>query len=153
MLFTHFYLTIKGRYPGSGIGNSRKEISYETLNIPCIAIGVPTVVDAITIVSDTINYMHKHYTYSKLNINNPLNKLMAYSPNYLKEKIELNKKDKETLLGIVGTLEEEEIKQLLFEVLSPIGYNMMVTPKEVDFLIEKLSNLIGNGLNEALHNI
>ena len=146
-------MTDTGIHPGSGIGNSRKEISYETLNIPCIAIGVPTVVDAITIVSDTINYMHKHYTYSKLNINNPLNKLMAYSPNYLKEKIELNKKDKETLLGIVGTLEENEIKQLLFEVLSPIGYNMMVTPKEVDFLIEKLSNLIGNGINETLHNI
>lgn len=146
-------MTDTGIHPGSGIGNSRKEISYETLNIPCIAIGVPTVVDAITIVSDTINYMHKHYTYSKLNINNPLNKLMAYSPNYLKEKIELNKKDKETLLGIVGTLEENEIKQLLFEVLSPIGYNMMVTPKEVDFLIEKLSSLIGNGINETLHNI
>ena len=44
-------------------------------------------------------------------------------------------------------------KQLLFEVLTPIGYNMMVTPKEVDFLIEKLSNLIGNGINETLHNI
>ena len=146
-------MTDTGIHPGSGIGNSRKEISYETLNIPCIAIGVPTVVDAITIVSDTINYMHKHYTYSKLNINNPLHKLMAHSPNYLKEKIELNKKDKETLLGIVGTLEEDEIKQLLFEVLSPIGYNMMVTPKEVDFLIEKLSSLIGNGINEALHNI
>lgn len=146
-------MTDTGIHPGSGIGNSRKEISYETLNIPCIAIGVPTVVDAITIVSDTINYMHKHYTYSKLNINNPLNKLMAYSPNYLKEKIELNKKDKEALLGIVGTLEENEIKQLLFEVLSPIGYNMMVTPKEVDFLIEKLSSLIGNGINETLHNI
>lgn len=146
-------MTDTGIHPGSGIGNSRKEISKETLNIPCIAIGIPTVVDAITIVSDTINYMHKHYTYSKLNINKPLNKLMAYSPNYLKEKIELNKKDKETLLGIVGTLEENEIKQLLFEVLSPIGYNMMVTPKEVDFLIEKLSSLIGNGINEALHNI
>lgn len=146
-------ITDTGIHPGSGIGNSRKEISNETLNIPCIAIGVPTVVDAITIVSDTINYMHKHYTYSKLNINNPSHKLMVTQPNYLKEKIELNKKDKETLLGIVGTLEENEIKQLLFEVLTPIGYNMMVTPKEVDFLIEKLSNLIGNGINETLHNI
>ena len=146
-------ITDTGIHPGSGIGNSRKEISYETLNIPCIAIGIPTVVDAVTIVSDTINYMHKHYTYSKLNINNPSFKLMASKPNYLKEKIKLNKKDKETLLGIVGTLEENEIKQLLFEVLTPIGYNMMVTPKEVDFLIEKLSNLIGNGLNETLHNI
>ena len=146
-------ITDTGIHPGSGIGNSRKEISYETLNIPCIAIGIPTVVDAITIVSDTINYMHKHYTYSKLNINNPLNKLMVGSPNYLKEKIETSKKDKETLLGIVGTLKEDEIRQLLFEVLSPIGYNMMVTPKEVDFLVERLSYLIGNGINETLHNI
>lgn len=144
-------MTDTGIHPGSGIGNSRKEISYETLKIPCIAIGVPTVVDAITIVSDTINYMHKHYTYSKLNINNPLNKLMAYSPNYLKENITLNKKDKETLLGIVGTLEENEVKQLLFEVLTPIGFNLMVTPKEVDFLVEKLSLIIGNGINKALH--
>ena len=144
-------MTDTGIHPGSGIGNSRKEISYETLKIPCIAIGVPTVVDAITIVSDTINYMHKHYTYSKLNINNPVNKLMAYSPNYLKENITLNKKDKETLLGIVGTLEENEVKQLLFEVLTPIGFNLMVTPKEVDFLVEKLSLIIGNGINKALH--
>ena len=144
-------MTDTGIHPGSGIGNSRKEISYKTLKIPCIAIGVPTVVDAITIVSDTINYMHKHYTYSKLNINNPLNKLMAYSPNYLKENITLNKKDKETLLGIVGTLEENEVKQLLFEVLTPIGFNLMVTPKEVDFLVEKLSLIIGNGINKALH--
>ena len=144
-------MTDTGIHPGSGVGNNRKEISFETLNIPCIAIGVPTVVDAITIVSDTINYMHKHYTYSKLNVNNPLNKLMAYSPNYLKEKIKLNKKDKEILLGIVGTLSDEEIKQLLFEVLTPIGFNMMVTPKEVDFTIDKLSDLIGNGLNETLH--
>ena len=144
-------MTDTGIHPGSGIGNSRKEISYETLKIPCIAIGVPTVVDAITFVSDTINYMHKHYTYSKLNINNPLNKLMAYSPNYLKENITLNKKDKETLLGIVGTLEENEVKQLLFEVLTPIGFNLMVTPKEVDFLVEKLSLIIGNGINKALH--
>ena len=145
-------MTDSGIHPGSGVGNSRKEISFETLHIPCLAIGIPTVVDAITIVSDTINYMHKHYTYSKLNINNPLNKLIAY-PNYLNEKITLKKKDKETLLGIVGTLDDSEIKQLLFEVLTPIGYNMMVTPKEVDFLVEKLSLLIGNGLNESLHNI
>ncbi len=144
-------MTDTGIHPGSGVGNSRKEISFETLKVPCIAIGVPTVVDAVTIVSDTINYMHKHYTYSKSNYNNPRNKLMISSPNYLKEKIILNKKDKETLLGIVGTLKENEIKQLLFEVLSPIGFNLMVTPKEVDFLVEKLSLLIGNGINKSLH--
>lgn len=144
-------MTDTGIHPGSGVGNSRKEISKDTLYIPCIAIGVPTVVDAITIVSDTINYMHKHYTYSKANKNNPLNKLMTYSPNYLKKKIDLNNEDRKALLGIVGTLSNNEIKQLLFEVLTPIGFNMMVTPKEVDFVIEKLGFLISNGINKSLH--
>lgn len=35
-----------GIHPGSGVGNKRKELSKETLGIPVIAIGVPTVVDA-----------------------------------------------------------------------------------------------------------
>ena len=43
-----------GIHPGSGVGNHRNEISQETLGIPVIAIGVPTVVDAATIVRDTI---------------------------------------------------------------------------------------------------
>ena len=144
-------MTDTGIHPGSGVGNSRKEISKDTLFIPCIAIGVPTVVDLITIVSDTINYMHKHYTYSKANKNNPVNRLITLNPNYLKKKLILNQDDRKNLLGIVGTLDNDEIKQLLFEVLTPIGFNMMVTPKEVDFLIEKLSEIIGGGINKALH--
>jgi spore protease len=144
-------ITDTGIHPGSGVGNSRKEISKDTLNIPCIAIGIPTVVDAITIVSDTINYMQKHYSYSKANIDNPINKLMVYSPNYLNKKIEVTKEDKEALLGMVGSLNENEIRQLLYEVLTPIGFNLMVTVKEVDFLIEKLSLIIGNGINKSLH--
>lgn len=144
-------MTDTGIHPGSGVGNSRKEISKDTLGVPCIAIGVPTVVDAITIVSDTINYMHKHYSYSKANKDNPLNKLITAQPNYLHKKITINPKDKEVLLGIVGTLDDVEVKQLLFEVLTPIGYNLMVTPKEVDFLIEKLSMIISNGINKTLH--
>ena len=80
-----------------------------------------------------------------------MNKLLTSNPNYLKKKFTLNQQDKETLLGIVGTLSDIEIKQLLFEVLTPIGFNLMVTPKEVDFLIDKLSFLIGNGINHTLH--
>lgn len=145
-------MTDTGIHPGSGVGNSRKEISKEILNIPVIAIGVPTVVDAVTIVSDTINYMFKHYTYTKNNINNPVNKLIPItSVNYLKKDIKVSKDDKKTLLGVIGNLEDIEIRQLIFEVLTPIGYNLMVTPKEIDFLIEKLSDIIGNGINNALH--
>ena len=143
-------ITDTGIHPGSGVGNSRKEISYETLGIPVIAIGVPTVVDAVSIVSDTINYMFKHYSYSKKNVNNPLNKLMIL-PNYLNKKVEITKKDKTTLLGIVGALNNNEIRELLFEVLTPIGYNLMVTPKEVDFVIDKLGIILAHGINSALH--
>lgn len=50
-------ITNAGISPGSGVGNKRKELSKEVLGIPVIAIGVPTVVDAITIASNTINYL------------------------------------------------------------------------------------------------
>lgn len=146
-------MTDTGIQPGSGVGNSRKELSKEVLNIPVIAIGVPTVVDAVTIVSDTIDYMFKHYSYNKNNIDNPINKLIpSASLNYLSKEINVTEDDKKTLMGVIGSLENKEIKQLIFEVLTPIGYNLMVTPKEVDFLVDKLSEVIGNGINISLHN-
>lgn len=145
-------MTDTGIHPGSGVGNSRKEISKDIIGVPVIAIGVPTVVDAVTIVSDTINYMHKNFAYTKQNINNPINRLIPNNTiNYLKKDIKLNDDDRKELLGMIGSLSDSEVKQLIFEVLTPIGYNLMVTPKEVDFIMEKLSDIIGNGINRALH--
>lgn len=144
-------ITDAGIHPGSGIGNKRKEISSEIIGKPVIAIGVPTVVDAVTIVSDTINYMYKHFSYTKKHINSPANKLSIGSVNYLKKDINITKEDRENLFGLVGKLNEIDVKKLIYEVLSPIGYNLMVTPKEVDFIMEKLGDVIGNGLNRALH--
>ena len=46
-----------GIHPGSGVGNHRNAINKESLGIPVIAIGVPTVVDAATIVGDAIESM------------------------------------------------------------------------------------------------
>ena len=46
--------------------------------------------------------------------------------------------DRKNFLGLVGALSDNEIKRLLYEVLTPIGYNLMVTPKEVDFLTDKI---------------
>lgn len=43
-----------GINPGSGVGNHRNGITEETIGVPVIAIGVPTVVDAATIVNDTM---------------------------------------------------------------------------------------------------
>ena len=145
-------MTDSGINPGSGVGNKRKEISKETLGIPTIAIGIPTVVDAASIVSDTIKYLYEHFGYQTANINNPATKLTA-NVNYLKlsKKFKINQEEKQKILGMVGTLSEEETKTLIYEILNPIGYNLMVTPKEEDFVIEKLSEVISKGLNIALH--
>ena len=141
-----------GIHPGSGIGNNRKEISQETLGIPVIAIGVPTVVDAVTIVSDTIKYLHKFYAFQKDFINHPMRKMIYDGHiNYLNKEVELNENDKKELFGIMGHFTEEETKTLINEVLTPIGYNLMITPKEIDFVIQHLSDIIGNGINQALH--
>jgi len=148
-------MTNTGINPGSGVGNKREEISKETIGVPVIAIGIPTVVDAVTIVSETINYLFKHVSYQKQNINKPVNRLIKPGTvNYI-DKInnleELNPEEKANLMGIVGNLTEEQTKLLIYEVLTPIGYNLMVTPKEIDFVILKLGEIISEGINQALH--
>ncbi len=45
-------ITDSGIVPGSGVGNARRELSRATLGIPVVALGVPTVVDAATLVLD-----------------------------------------------------------------------------------------------------
>ena len=144
-------MTDTGIHPGSGIGNKRKEISKDILGIPVIALGVPTVVDAATIVSDTLNFITKHYIYMKNNLNNHKLKLMT-KINYLKEDVSLSDEDKKKVLGLIGCLDESDTKKLIYEVLNPIDYNLMVTPKEIDFVIQELSSLLGNSLNKLLHN-
>ena len=146
-------MTDTGIHPGSGIGNERKEISKSTIGIPVLALGVPTVVDATVIVSDTINYMYKHYAFNKEYSKDPKSKLTFNNVNYLNKNIEITENEKEQLFGLIGTLNEEEIKTLVNEVLTPINYNLMVTPKEIDFVIEKLATLISSSLNETLHNL
>lgn len=142
-----------GISPGSGIGNKRKEISKETLGIPVIAIGVPTVTSASVIVSDTINYMIENYAYNKKILNSKASKLLIKPVNYLNKNANASSDDKKTFLGLVGLLSKEELTSLTNEVLTPIGYNLMVTPKEVDFIIEKLSDVISYGINHSLHEI
>ncbi len=112
-----------GINPGSGVGNKRKELSKETLGIPVIAIGVPTVVDAVTITSDIIEFMIRHF----------------------KDETNYN------LLGEFGRLNDSEKRKLIKEILEPNGIDMMVTPKEIDSDIEELTKIIANSLDYALH--
>lgn len=146
-------MTTAGIEPGSGIGNNRSEISSRTLKVPVIAIGVPTVVDAVTIVNDTLRFLKKKISYNIMNIDNPKEKLIRNHGNFLDIDYSLDFDERKKYLGLIGELKDDEMKDLIEEVLTPIGYNYMVTPKEVDFLIEKLSLIIANSLNKVFHHI
>lgn len=109
-----------GIVPGGGVGNARKELSKQTLGIPVIAIGVPMVVDLATITDNCLDLF--------------INKLQeeAKSNDYLNE---LKNEDN-----------YEEIKSALI----PNNYNMIVTPKEIDDLIENMKDIVANGINNAI---
>lgn len=145
-------ITSAGISPGSGVGNNRLEISKDTLGTPVIAVGIPTVVDGATIVENTLQLLIKKISYQLENKDNEKLKLVpSINQNYLSHTEELSKEQKEDLLGMVGLLDEQELKSLILEVLLPVNYNMMVTPKEIDYLIDKLSLLLGNMINKSLH--
>ena len=127
-------ITDTGIHPGSGIGNNRKELSYETLNIPVIAIGVPTVLEASTIVSNSIEYLFNHISYE---LDNKDKKSLKFVPtlnrNYKNHKEDLSKEEKEKLLGIVGSLDSDSNK-LTEEVTTTgeVGTEYTTIKKEFD---------------------
>lgn len=109
-----------GIVPGAGVGNKRKELSERTLGIPVIAIGVPTVVEAAVIADESINLFIDTL------------QQQAKSNEYLNQ---LRNEDK-----------YEQIKQALI----PNDYNFIVTPKEIDELIENMTSVIARGINFSL---
>lgn len=148
-------ITDTGIHPGSGVGNKRKELSKESLGIPVIAIGVPTVVDAVTIASDTLDYLLKHMGREWVEKDKPRRSLI---PTHLPIKHEnLSESDlpdenkRKTFLGLVGSLSDQEKRSLLKEVLTPLGKNLIVTPKEVDGFMIDMAHLLAQGINAGLH--
>lgn len=117
-----------GITPGAGVGNKRKELTRETLGIPVIAIGIPTVVEAATIAADSLDLfiekMEKEVD-EPFNTQNNMHKL-------LKE------------------LTEEDKYNMIKEVLTPNDYNFIVTPKEIDELIKNMSSIVARGINDSL---
>lgn len=114
-----------GIHPGSGIGNKRKGLTVDTLGVPVIAIGVPTVVYASTIVNNAFDMMRAHFARETSNTSQ--------------------------ILGLMDSLQEQERLELVKEVLNPLGHDLLVTPKEIDQFIEDIANIIASGLNAALH--
>ena len=146
-------ITDTGISPGSGVGNKRRTIDEESLGIPVIAIGIPTVVDAVSMTHDTIDLLLEH-------IGKTLDEEMKGSyehPHSHHEKdeeadLKFSKENvRQQFFGKIGMLNKEEKRQLLMEVLTPAGHNLIVTPKTIDSEIEDLSRLISNALNVALH--
>ncbi len=109
-----------GIHPGSGVGNHRRGINQETVGVPVIGIGVPTVVDAATIVNDTM------------------------------ESFIIAMENSEPLKGVGEVLRSynaTEKYELIKELIAPHLNGMFVTPKNVDETVKRISFTISEGLN------
>lgn len=127
-LNTTIQISDTGIYPGSGVGNNRLGITAENLGIPVIAIGVPTVVDAATLTSDVIDLLI-HAIQKETKIDSSFSKMLT----------------------ALDSFAQDDKHNLIKEVLAPEVGLLMVTPKEVDRLLEDISDLLANALNAALH--
>ena len=109
-----------GIVPGGGVGNAREELSENTIGIPVIAMGVPMVVESAVLVNDCLDLF--------------IGKMQdeAKSNDYLNE------------------LKEHDNYEEIKESLNPSGYNMIVTPKEIDDLIENMKDIVAKAINFAV---
>lgn len=125
---TTIQLSNTGITPGAGVKNKREGINKDTLNVPVIAIGVPTVVDMATITNEAIDKM----------IENEKNKIKEFS----------NGKDIEKKTETLELLENNTRYDMIANVLDTENY--IVTPKEVDELIITMSDIISSSINIAI---
>ena len=72
-------LTDTGISPGSGVGNNRNALNRDSLGIPVIAIGVPTVVDAGTIVEEHLEQALKKQGFSEKEVYGFINEISQNS--------------------------------------------------------------------------
>lgn len=114
-----------GISPGSGVGNKKHILNEESLGIPVIALGIPTVVNAATIVNDSLELIIRG----------------------LKEADEGGGE----FYDLLDRMSSDDKYVLIEELLDPFMGNTIVTPKDIDVLIDDLSIVIANGLNIALH--
>lgn len=110
-----------GINPGSGIGNKRVGINQETMGVPVIAIGVPTVVHAGIIAHQAMENLFRH---------------LQNTPG---------------LHQVYQALQPVAVQQMINEVLEPFGGQLMVTPKEIDEQITNTAKIIAISLALALH--
>lgn len=123
-LGTTIQLTDTGIHPGSGVGNHRKSLTRDSLGVPVLAIGVPTVVGAAAIVHDTVTTMIR---------------VLA---------------DHQATKGLGDFIEEmssDEQYALIRELLEPEFGSLYVTPPNIDEMIRQLSYTISEGIHQAVY--
>lgn len=120
-------LSDTGITPGAGVRNKREGLNYESLNVPVIALGVPTVVDFVTLTNEAID------------------KMIDKTANEIEEFEDV---DSDQLKGIVGFLNQKTRYDMVANLLNSDSY--IFTPKEVDELIDVTSSIIGKSINLAL---
>ena len=128
-LGTTIQLSNTGITPGAGVRNKREGINQNTLNVPVIAIGVPTVVDMATITSEAIDKMVE----------------------VTKQKIENgdNSVTKEQIEKVINIFNDDNKYNMIANVLDTD--NFIVTPKEIDDVIQNVSDLISGGINMSIN--
>lgn len=128
-LGTTIQLSNTGITPGAGVRNKREGINQNTLNVPVIAIGVPTVVDMATITSEAIDKMVE----------------------VTKQKIENgdNSVKKEQIEKVINIFNDDNKYNMIANVLDTD--NFIVTPKEIDDVIQIVSDLISSGINMSIN--
>lgn len=134
-------ITNTGIHPGSGVGNTRNEISYESLGIPVTAIGVPMVVDAPVLIVSAIETVFKVIS-SKIGETEKPSSALSVG-NWLRSSDDpVNVEAIKPIFGEWSGWSTEEIRGLLQEVLPPHHQQLFVTPKETDSWVIQHADLI-----------
>lgn len=145
-------LTDTGIHPGSGVGNSRKEISQDMLGIPVIAIGIPTVVDGPVLIADAINTMFG-YIASKIEEKNSPSSRLSVSPWLHSENKDADRANLLPIFGDWATWPHEERIQLFEEVLTNHELRTFVSPKEIDAWVSLYAETLAGSLATWIANI
>lgn len=122
-LGTTIQLTDTGIHPGSGVGNHRHRLTRDSLGVPVLAIGVPTVVGAAAIVHDTVNTMIQALAGS-----------MATKG----------------MGEFIRDMAPDEQYDLIRELLEPEFGRLYVTPPNIDEMVGQLSFTISEGIHQAV---
>jgi spore protease len=130
-----------GIYPGSGIGNHRKAINKVTMDIPVIAIGIPTVIHVSSLVNEVFQLMEGYFHESlKPASSLKVGKRKEYNGR-------LNEKQREMIMGELGKLNDSQRESLFYEVMTPLENQMILCDKQIDLDLEVLSEILSQSIN------